>query len=109
MRLGAVQKARGKDRMPIRLAIVTARNTPAHERVIKTLRAWNVTVDQAFFLGGVGKAEILKAFRADIFFDDQPEHLAPASTDIACALVPYRSDSVLRRVAERSAPSEQPG
>jgi len=110
MRLGAVQKARGQDCTPIRLAIVTARNTPAHERVIKTLRAWNVKIDEAFFLGGVEKAEILKAFKADIFFDDQQEHLAPAASDIACALVPYRSNSVLRRVAEttpRNAPSSE--
>jgi 5'-nucleotidase len=57
-------------------------------------------LDQAFFLGGIEKADILRAFGAHIFFDDQMTHLAPASLDIPCALVPYRSDSVLRRVAE---------
>jgi 5'-nucleotidase len=100
MRLGDLQRARGKDRTPIKLAIVTARNSPAHERVIKTLRAWGVTVDVAFFLGGIAKAEILRAFGAHIYFDDQEVHLAPSALEIPCALVPYRSDSLLRRVAE---------
>ncbi|MEI3147808.1 MAG: 5'-nucleotidase [Merdibacter sp.] len=30
---------------------MTARNAPAQERVIRTLRAWNVRIDEAFFLG----------------------------------------------------------
>ena len=100
IRLGGLQRARGKHNTPIRLAIVSARNSPAHERVIRTLRAWGVEVDAAFFLGGISKSEILKAFGAHIFFDDQEAHLAPASHDIPCALVPYRTDSVLRKVAE---------
>lgn len=56
---------------PIRTALVTARAVPAHERVIKTLRLWNIRIDEAFFLGGLDKGEFLKAFQADIFFDDQ--------------------------------------
>ena len=45
---------------PVRIAIVTARNSPAHQRVIHTLRTWNVTVDEAFFLGGlkIGRAHV---------------------------------------------------
>jgi len=96
MRLGEIQRARGKANTPFRIAIVTARNTPAHERVIRTLREWGVTLDAAFFLGGISKSEILKSFRAHIFFDDQETHLAPAALDVPCALVPYRTDSVLR-------------
>jgi len=100
MRLGAIQQARGKANTPIKLAVVTARNTPAHERVIRTLRAWGVTLDAAFFLGGIAKSEILKSFGAHIFFDDQEAHLAPAALDVPCALVPYRTDSVLRTPAQ---------
>jgi 5'-nucleotidase len=44
-----------QDRPPIRTALVTARNSPAHERVIRTLRTWNVRIDETFFLGGVPK------------------------------------------------------
>lgn len=40
---------------PIRIAIVTARNAPAHIRVIKTLRAWGIYADAAFFMGGIEK------------------------------------------------------
>ena len=59
---------------PIRTALVTARASPAHERVIKTLRAWDVDLDETFFLGGMPKGEVLKAFKPHIFFDDQIVH-----------------------------------
>lgn len=75
---------------PIRTALVTARNAPAHERAIKTLRNWNVRVDEAFFLGGVSKKEVLSAFGAHIFFDDQRVHAVPASEVVPSAVVPYR-------------------
>ena len=76
--------------IPIRTALVTARNAPAHERVIKTLRAWNVRIDEAFFLGGISKSEVLKAFNANIFFDDQAVHTDPASKLVPAARVPYK-------------------
>ena len=66
--------------MPIRTALVTARNAPAHERVIRTLRAWDVRIDEAFFLGGIQKSEVLRAFGANIFFDDQTVHTDPVNT-----------------------------
>lgn len=66
-------------RPPIRIAVVSARNMPAHERVIRTLLAWNVRVDEAFFMGGVSKTKVLEAFAPHIFFDDQEAHCAPAA------------------------------
>ncbi len=78
------------DEMPIKTALVTARSAPTHERVIRTLRAWNVRIDEAFFLGGVKKSEILKAFGAHIFFDDQSVHTLPASQFVPSARVPYK-------------------
>ncbi|MDP2850237.1 MAG: 5'-nucleotidase [Sulfuricurvum sp.] len=80
---------------PIRIAIVTARNSPAEMRVIKTLREWGVYVDEAFFLGGVEKSRVLKAFKPHIFFDDQDVHLDSASQDVPSGKVPYYSDSLL--------------
>jgi len=77
--LSFLQKEFSNEAVPIRTALVTARNAPAHERVIRTLREWNVRVDEAFFLGGVEKSEVLKAFGAHIFFDDQLAHINPAS------------------------------
>ena len=74
----------------IRTALVTSRNAPAHERAIKTLRQWKVRVDEAFFLGGVPKKDVLAQFGAHIFFDDQHVHTDPASEVVASAVVPYR-------------------
>ncbi len=80
---------------PVRIAIVTARNTPAEMRVIKTLRTWGIYVNEIFFLGGVDKAKVLKAFRAHIFFDDQDLHLEAAAKHVPSGRVPYRSSSPL--------------
>ena len=88
--ISSIQKQYGDD-VPIRTALVTARNAPAHERVIRTLREWDVRIDEAFFLGGVDKSEVLKAFGAHIFFDDQLLHTTPASQFVPSATVPYKS------------------
>lgn len=75
---------------PIRTALVTARSAPSHERVIKTLRHWNVRLDEAIFLGGLAKGEFLRAFKADFFFDDQRGHCESAtSSQVASAHVPH--------------------
>jgi 5'-nucleotidase len=74
---------------PIRTALVTARAAPAHERVIKTLRAWNIRHDESLFLGGMRKAEFLQAYGADVFFDDQAEHCRLASEVVATGHVPH--------------------
>ena len=84
---------------PVRIAIVTARNSPADLRVIKTLRRWGVYVDEAFFLGGLSKSSVLKAFKPHIFFDDQDVHLREAAQYVPAAHVPYASGSPLRAVA----------
>ena len=68
--------------MRIRTALVTARSAPAHERAIRTLMAWGVTVDEAMFLGGLAKKDFLKEFQPDFFFDDQLGHCELAS-DVA--------------------------
>lgn len=79
-----------RDLSPIRTALVTSRSAPAHERAIRTLRNWGVRVDEAFFLGGVPKTDILASFGAHIFFDDQHVHANPASAVVPSAVVPYR-------------------
>ena len=76
---------------PIRTALVTARSAPAHERVIKTLNVWGVRIDEAFFLGGSEKQEVLKAFGADIFFDDQDVHLNLSADVVPSAKVIQKS------------------
>lgn len=66
--ISIIQRGFKGEIVPIRTALVTARNAPAHERVIRTLRAWDIRIDEAFFLGGIEKSEVLKAFGANIFF-----------------------------------------
>jgi 5'-nucleotidase len=93
--LRAIAKAQAGvpvDQAPIRTALITARNSPAHERVIRTLHEWNVRVDEAHFLGGVSKHEILEAYGADIFFDDQDVHCAAAANVVPTAIVPIPED-----------------
>jgi 5'-nucleotidase len=77
---------------PIRTALVTARNSPAHERVIRTLRTWNVRIDETFFLGGVPKHKILESFSPHIFFDDQHQHCEGAAKVVPTARVPHKED-----------------
>lgn len=77
------------DSCPILTALVTARSAPASERVIRTLRAWNIRIDQALFLGGKPKGSFLKAFGADVFFDDQQGHCLNAQEHVAAAHVPH--------------------
>lgn len=88
--ISIIQNQFPPDEVPIRTALVTARNAPAHERVVRTLRAWNVRIDEVFFLGGIEKSEVLKAFGANIFFDDQTVHTDPASKKVPSARVPYK-------------------
>jgi len=75
--------------MKIRTALVTARSAPAHERAVRTLMDWNITVDEAMFLGGLEKGAFLKAFEPDFFFDDQHGHVDSARQHVAAGHVPF--------------------
>ena len=78
----------GSNVSKVRIAIVTARNAPAHARVVHTLRAWGADADEAHFVGARPKAPILSAFGAHIFFDDQEKHVLAATGVVAAGLVP---------------------
>ena len=73
----------------LRTAIVTARNAPAHERVVTTLREWGVSADDTFFLGGVEKARILEILKPHMFFDDQRSHLQSSAGRIPSVHIPF--------------------
>ncbi len=108
--LKTLSKIKEKEDTLVKIAIVTARNSPAHKRVILTLRKWGCKVDEMFFLGGVAKDKVLKAFNAHIFFDDQDHHVGPASQLIPSGRVPYKSDSMLNQLnqnQEQQEPSVQ--
>lgn len=74
---------------PLRTALITARGAPSHERVIRTLRAWGIRIDESLFLGGLDKGPFLKAFNADFFFDDQRAHCDSARALVATGHVPH--------------------
>ena len=81
--LEALQRLQGTTgtAVPVRLrtALVTARSAPAHERAIRTLMDWGVSVDEAMFLGGLEKGPFLAEFEPDFFFDDQTGHCESAA------------------------------
>ena len=92
-KLAALQKHQRAGEAPgrtiIRTAIITARNAPAHERVIKTLQSWGIFTDEIFFLGGIEKRRILEVFKPHLFFDDQRSHFEGAGGVAACVHVPF--------------------
>jgi 5'-nucleotidase len=89
-KLAAIQRQAAQTEAPIRTALVTARGGPAHERVIRTLIHWGVNIDETFFMGGVPKTEILKAFKPHVFFDDQQAHCDRAADSVPTGRVPER-------------------
>lgn len=106
--LAILQKEIARDPSPIRTALITARNSPAHERVIRTLRAWDVRIDEVFFMGGVSKDNILQAFGAHIFFDDQDIHLKGASQVAPSARVLSPTDKEeVEDIAESMEPDDK--
>ncbi|MDA5286399.1 5'-nucleotidase [Streptomyces sp. Isolate_45] len=69
----------------LRVSLVTARDAPAHERAVRSLKQWGLRVNDAFFLGGIDKAPVIGALDPHIFFDDQVSHLngtAPATPSV---------------------------
>ncbi len=87
--LQQIQTAFSDDAAPISTCLITARSAPAHERVVRTLRAWNIRIDESLFLGGLSKDAFLQAFEADIYFDDHRDHCDSASNLVATGHVPH--------------------
>lgn len=92
----------------VRIALVTARQAPAHERAIRTLREWDVHFNDTFFLGGIEKARVLRILRPHIMFDDQQGHLDPIAEEIAAVLVPSITPSRPGTVARPGAAGQTP-
>lgn len=73
----------------IRISIVTARNAPAHERLINTMKFLGLEADELFLTGGIEKKNILDVMKPQIFFDDQIGHLQPAAANTPCVHIPF--------------------
>jgi 5'-nucleotidase len=95
-RLSAIQKMEttnpsrvNSPQKAVRISIVTARNAPAHERLINTMRHLGLEVDELFLTGGIEKKNILDVMKPQIFFDDQLGHLEPAADSTPCVHIPF--------------------
>jgi len=73
----------------VRVSLVTARNAPSHERAVRSLKDWGVTVNDAFFLGGIDKAAVLGVLKPHIFFDDSPSNIASTAPVVPSVHVPF--------------------
>jgi 5'-nucleotidase len=85
----AKRAANPEYKIRVRMSIVTARNAPSHERAVASLKTWGVTVNDAFFLGGIAKAPVLTILRPHIFFDDQRIKLDLSSLTVPSVHVPF--------------------
>jgi 5'-nucleotidase len=73
----------------VRIAVITSRNAPAHKRMVTTLRAWRIQVDETFLLGGLDKRRVLEEFNPHVFFDDQRIYLDAIAGVVPCVHVPF--------------------
>ena len=89
----------------LRISIVTARNAPAHKRVINSLRSWGIdTTNEAFFLGGIEKRKVLEILKPHIFFDDQVTHVEKTANSIASVHIPF---GIANKNINNKTPDEQ--
>ncbi|MER6847066.1 5'-nucleotidase [Streptomyces flaveolus] len=99
------QRAKDPDyKLRVHVSLVTARNAPAHERAVRSLKGWGVTVNDAFFLGGIDKSTIMGVLKPHIFFDDQVSHLAGTSRSTPSVHVPFGKMNEPERSASADAP-----
>ncbi|MFF7355414.1 MULTISPECIES: 5'-nucleotidase [Streptomyces] len=73
----------------VHVSIVTARNAPAHERAVNSLKKWGVAVNGAFFLGGIDKGAVMRVLDPHIFFDDQVTHLQSTARTTPSVHIPF--------------------
>lgn len=86
---GLQRREREAGQSRLRVAVITARSIPAHERAINTLRFWGVEVDDMFFLAGADKGRVVEVLRPHIYFDDQTTHLTSTRKFAPSVHVPF--------------------
>lgn len=72
----------------VKISLVTARNAPADERVITTLKEMEIKMDMAFFMGGIDKARVINIMKPHIYFDDDIKNLQNLK-DVAAVHIPF--------------------
>ena len=74
MKAIAELQAGDAEKRAVRTALLTRRASPAQERALKSMREWNVRLDEAFFVGDLPREQLLEAFRAHLLFEDGASH-----------------------------------
>lgn len=106
----AIARLRAEHPDRVRIALVTARGAPSHERALRTLREWGLEVDTAAFLGGRAKKPFLEAFGCLLFVDDSQRHVDLASTSVPSGRVPWpRHGAMAVAMAAASKKGQLPG
>ena len=72
----------------IKTAIVTARNAPAHERILTTLQSHGISVDMTILLGYIPKARVLNEMKPHMFFDDDMKNFNDLK-NVAAVHIPF--------------------
>lgn len=72
----------------IKTAIVTARNAPAHERVLTTLESFDISVDTTILLGTIQKSRVLNIMKPHLFFDDDLKNFKDLQ-NVAAVHIPF--------------------
>ncbi|MFE6127026.1 5'-nucleotidase [Streptomyces sp. NPDC056437] len=99
------QRAEDADyKIRVHVSLVTARDAPAHERPVRSVKNWGVTVNDAFFLGGIDKGTIMEVLKPHIFFDDQVGHLTGTARSTPSVHVPFGKINEPDRPAPEEAP-----
>ncbi|MGR5347563.1 5'-nucleotidase [Vibrio mediterranei] len=94
-KLSAIRKtdllnSRGnKHKRALRIALVTARSAPAHERVLTTLKDLEIECDIHAFMGGKEKNQVLNEMKPDVFIDDQKLHLNDTNSAQTLVHIPF--------------------
>ena len=89
-KLHKVRSALGEEnKWRVRTFLVTARNDIGNVRVFKTLKEWNLELDETHCLGGLDKTPLLRSINPAIFFDDSSDNIDRAKLYVPSAHVVY--------------------
>ena len=91
----------------VRIAIITSRDAKAMERMVTTLRQWNIIVDETHMLGGLDKRPVLEVFSPHLFFDDQRIHLDHLAGSAPAVHIPFGVGNEAADVITDDPPAER--
>jgi 5'-nucleotidase len=79
----------------VRTFLVTARSDIGNVRVFKTLKEWNLEMDETHCLGGLDKTPFLRSINPAIFFDDSSDNIDRAKVYVPSGHVVYGVNNIV--------------